>query len=286
LWYTRVACFGERPTVTRTMQSALNTTRIVRTILGVAGVTACLLVCGVSGWTAPQQGKATADGTKAKKVDFKVTAESLDEEVNRDRKAAGAKYLGKLVEVRGVVDEVMLHQEGKSARVYLMRPAGLFGLGTTCRDLPPEVVATLGRGQKVVIRGKINDVFSPPPVLAASELMEKGAETVIRIDSEKLAAEYTADRDATVKKLDRKTVILSGAITAIAPLDGFITRPVELKGDGVSKVLFEVAMDHFKTEYKVGQLVPALSATSSRSRGEVQQAFLGGPHFRLGQPGT
>jgi hypothetical protein len=29
-----------------------------------------------------------------------------------------------------------------------------------------------------------------------------------------------------------------------------------------------------------------LSATSSRSRGEVQQAFLGGPDFQVGQPGT
>ena len=36
----------------------------------------------------------------------------------------------------------------------------------------------------------------------------------------------------------------------------------------------------------LGHEMTVLSATSSQSRGEVQQAFLGGPDFRLGQPGT
>ncbi len=80
-----------------------------------------------------------------------------------------------------------------------------------CLTEMEEPWTTVARGQKVRIKGLYGDVFLAPRLLSCV-FVETGEYTGVKITAEQLAKEYAADEDATLKKYDKKHLLITGEI--------------------------------------------------------------------------
>ncbi|MAT53947.1 MAG: hypothetical protein CMN32_05660 [Saprospirales bacterium] len=100
------------------------------------------------------------DAMAGQKADFKLTAEELFNAFENDEAAANAKYLDKVVEVRGKVLEVKPDEDGKTG--ILLDAGGMFGVNCKLDDLAEDQRQNFTEGEEVSLKcictGKLMDV--------------------------------------------------------------------------------------------------------------------------------
>ncbi|MBP3956209.1 hypothetical protein J8F10_13040 [Gemmata sp. G18] len=204
-------------------------------------------------------------------ADFKLPAGEFAKELRKDAKAAREKYQGKTVELTGVVASAAQGFEGKNSYVSVETPDPAVKFGSPdvmCLSSDPEFFAQFGRGQTVRIKGKIGKFGE----FLSEEVLEKGPETLIRVSSEALTKEFTADREKAVAKYDRKTLVVSGKISAIKPYPGLKVKYIELTGDSKTVIECRYSDTNVVEKYQVGQTVKVYGAIATSGEGAVNIA--------------
>ncbi|MDB5310380.1 MAG: hypothetical protein JWO38_4582 [Gemmataceae bacterium] len=188
-------------------------------------------------------------------ADFKMTSEELQKEC-KDRKAAEAKYKGKIIELSGTVEEAKAGYDGKRGIIFLSStdPKSL-GIGGMCLIDDPNPHGKFAKGQTIKVKGKFTGV-AIGPTLEACTVLEKGPDTAVRITSEELAKDYTADRAATEKKCDKRTLVITGEV-AVINTDDKKVEFLELKGDGATRIecRYGLSINTLKDKLKPGDKV-------------------------------
>jgi hypothetical protein len=148
--------------------------------------------------------KPTASDVGTREPAFKLTAEEFH------RQAGDEKFDGKVIELSGTVEGVGRNAGGE-AFVQLKVPSQMFGVMCFTTDEQPW--AKVARGQKVRIKGLGGAVILAPRLLACA-IVEPGEYAAVRISAADLAKEYAADPDATIKKYDKKHMVVTGEVAA------------------------------------------------------------------------
>jgi hypothetical protein len=146
---------------------------------------------------------------------FTLTAEDLLRECNKDRDAADKKYRDAVIELKGEVSGV---SAGLSGDAFVSLKPGNNLLGVTCATVDREPWANVSKGQQVTVKG----VWPESRLgvsLARCVIVDRGPNPAAVLTAEQLAAEYAADRAATVNKYRGKDVIVTGVIAAKATTD-------------------------------------------------------------------
>lgn len=91
------------------------------------------------------------------KPDFSMDAHSLVSEYDSNEKSANSKYLGKVIEVKGVVAEKMKNQKG-NYNVTLQGP-DISGIGCEFEPAAQNNVMQIKEGQEVTIKGVCTGVL-------------------------------------------------------------------------------------------------------------------------------
>ena len=165
--------------------------------------------------------------------EFKMTAEDFEKEFSADKKAAEAKYVGKVVELSGSVDYIARYG-ATQGQVGLRSISGGAPFCTFVID-DAKLVEKVGKGQKVRLRGRFqSDRFQK--YFLPAEVVDFGTPTVVPLTAEQLVKEYSAAPDALEEKYRGKTLLVTGEVSAVT-----IGMPdpqfVELKGGEKPKVL-------------------------------------------------
>ncbi len=85
----------------------------------------------------------------AGKADYTLNCAALFSEFETDEKAANGKYLDKVVEVSGTVQDVSKNKEGK---VTVTMDGGMM-FGVTCEMFDNESINKYKKGQKIKLKG-------------------------------------------------------------------------------------------------------------------------------------
>lgn len=246
-------------------------------------VSSCLIVALPASGLIGQPGTGGRLG-KLPAADFKLAAADLDRE-SKDRKGAEAKYQGKVLEIRGVVDQVTDSYDGDPSYIFLQGSSTDPFEKALCRIAcvvdDPNPCGKFSAGQTITLRGRF-DRITIAPLLQKCEVVELGPGTALQVSAAELAKAYTADREAARAKYDSHTLILTGEIAA------FKKQPelpkveyLELKGDGetVIECRYPVSLSRprsLKDRYKIGQTIRfACSWTTSSRRDEPKRVVVG-----------
>jgi hypothetical protein len=202
----------------------------------------------------------------------RLASAEFGEEYQADRKAAEAKYRGRLIELEGEI-KAMGRNASKSAYISLEGAEDDL-IGVMCFTADSKPWKKYVPGQKVKIRGQWAEP-SATATLNECVVVEAGPNPAPALTAEQLAMEYSADLPATIKKYDKKYIFLSGEIVGTETNDaGAVT--VELKGDGQTKVTCAfTALDRDLAEpLKVGQKVDLIGQfTLNFGKGEAKIYF-------------
>jgi hypothetical protein len=119
----------------------------VKKIIGVSLLLGILLASGYAYYLfqKPHQGIADESPT------FSVNAASLVSEYDKDEKAANAKYLGKVIEVKGVISEKVKDEKGKYN--ITLQAEDIAGVGCEFDPASQKDIMNLKEGQEVCIKG-------------------------------------------------------------------------------------------------------------------------------------
>jgi cold shock CspA family protein len=194
------------------------------------------------------------------KPDFTLTAKAFDEEYNKDKKAAEAKYKGKVVELSGTV-KLVGRNLGKEAFVSLDAGSkNITGVMCFTTDKQPWLKATPGRTAK--LKGKWPE-FTVGPSLVGCIVTEVSGPETPTLTADELGKAYAADKDATTKKYDNKYLFLTGEIAKVT-FNEAKAASVLFKTSGKTKVLATfTAFDKEETEkLKAGQKIKVLGLYS------------------------
>lgn len=137
---------------------------------------------------------------------FRLTAEEFFKEYFADENVARKKYQGQVVELTGVVGTCTQNSGGEA---YLAFRVGKNDLGVTCATVDEEPWGKVLPEQKIRIKGRWPKDLNRP-VFDAAMILDAGEYAGIRLTAEALAKEYAADPGETVKKYDKKTIVLTG----------------------------------------------------------------------------
>jgi hypothetical protein len=136
----------------QTINSSASTFRIPRFVkmkrIIIISILGLMLLGGGYGYylfNKPHQGIADVAPT------FRLSATSLVEAYDKDENAANAKYLGKIVEVTGIISEKVKNEKGKYN--ITLQAADLAGVGCEFDPKSQEEVQNLKEGQEVQIKG-------------------------------------------------------------------------------------------------------------------------------------
>jgi hypothetical protein len=141
---------------------------------------------------------------------FTGTAEELVQECQKDRAAADKKFANAVIELRGEVSGI---SAGLSGDAFVSLKAGSNLLGVSCAMVDREPWASVSKGQQVTIKG----AWPGSRVgvsLSRCVIVNRGPSPAQLVTAEQLAAEYAADRAATINKYRGKDVIVTGVIAA------------------------------------------------------------------------
>ena len=160
----------------------------------------------------------------ADKPQFKLAVADYLADLKKGDSVLKDKYLGKIIELSGVVDSITTNFGGDSfITLAAPAPAGSepTGGGVACFTIDPEPFAKYGPGQNLTIRGEVSDTVIYPRVLEA-EVVDAGPPTLITLTAEDLAKEFAKDPDATNKKYTLrpytgKAILLSGPFIIAKP---------------------------------------------------------------------
>jgi hypothetical protein len=198
-----------------------------------------------AGWTGMYE-RQSAD---ADRPQFKMTVADYLADLTGDESVLKTKYLGKTIELDGVVIEadysyVMIY--GPQAT------ADESGHAVMCNTIEKEPFAHLGPGQTVTLRGEVRDEM----LVVEAELVRAGPPTLVTISAEDLARAFASDpmstaRKYTDRKLTGKTLLLTGPVLAIKPnTDGDLSNVIVGTADAYVTCIFptqKYAMDKIKT---------------------------------------
>lgn len=209
----------------------------MRTVLPVVATALLLAGCGKK--------QAAEDPVANVEPAFRLTAEEYQPQ------AGDAKFSGQVVELTGTVSGVGRNAGGE-AFVTLKSP-GL--LGVMCFTTDPEPWATVAQGQKVRLKGLWASPLVAPRLLWCV-VVEPGEYAAVRIAATDLAKEYAADPEATVKKYDKKNLVITGEIASKSANDaGAVTLGLK-SGNAIAVKCSFTAFDKDVTAgYEVGQTV-------------------------------
>ena len=216
----------------------------MRYLAPLAAVAAALALAGCQKAPPPDHSKvAEVSNTEPA---FRMTAEEFRGQ------AEDEKFRGKVIELSGTVEDVG-RSAGGEAFVELKTSGGL--LGVMCFTADERPWASFARGQTVRLKGLWSEPLMAPRLLYCV-VVEPGEYAAIRITATDLAKEYAADPDATVKKYEKKHVVVTGEV-ASKDVNEFKAVALVLKTD--NKVKVECGFTAFdrdlSDQYAVGQTV-------------------------------
>ncbi len=177
---------------------------------------------------------------------FRMTAEEYH------RRADDPAFDGKVIELSGTVDDASRNAGGE-AFVSLNVEGQL--LGVMCFTADAQPWASFARGQKVRLKGRWAESVLAPRLLYCV-FIETGKYAAVRIPATDLAKEYAADPEATVKKYDKKHMVITGEV-ASKNVNEFKAVGLVLKTG--NKITVECGFTAFDNDvsgqYEVGQTV-------------------------------
>lgn len=95
---------------------------------------------------------------RSAKADFKLTATELFSEYEANEAAANEKYLGKIIEVTGVVQEVKQDEEGRTG-VTLEGGGMMFGVICKLDDFSNPKRTEFAEGEQVTFKGECSGML-------------------------------------------------------------------------------------------------------------------------------
>jgi hypothetical protein len=209
---------------------------------------------------------------KPRKPDVSLASTAFGQEFKTDREAAKAKYQRKYIELEGEITGVG-RKSANEAYLTLEGPKDDL-IGVTCFTKDREPWNKYSPGQKVKLQGDWPE-FAITASLIDCTIVEAGPNPAPVLTAEELAKESSADAEATIKKYDKKWLVLSGEIVGKETNDvGAAT--LELKGDGKTKVRasFTAFEKDITDPLKVGQKVELLGQfTLNFGKGETKIYF-------------
>ena len=137
-----------------------------------------------------------------------VAAETLRNELQKDRAIAAQKYQSVEVELSGVVRTV----GSRGPETFVTLDAGP-GLGLMCVFADEKQPwAKLSRGQKVKLRGLWPETLGQDG-LVQCKIADLGPSTAQEMSAESLAEMFVKDKDGVRKKYDEKPLVIMGIVT-------------------------------------------------------------------------
>jgi uncharacterized protein (DUF1330 family) len=196
---------------------------------------------------------------------FKMTAEEFFKEYEAGKNTAAEKYKGKVIELSGEIDGIGRNFGGDP---YVTLKVEKQLLGVMCFTAEEHPWAKVVRGQKIKIKGKWPE-FTVASSLIYCAFVETGEYAGIRLSAEELAKEYAADPEATVKKYDKKFLVMTGEVVS-KEFNSAGAASVELKSGNKVKVKcsFTATEKDVTKPIKVGQTIEVV--------GEFTLNFAGG----------
>ncbi len=116
-------------------------------LIGLAAIIAIVLIAGLVIWNLPEENVAK------KSVDYKVAATGLFEEYTANEEAGNAKYIGKIIQVSGIIEDLSKDEKGDD--VVLIAGDDM-GSGVLC-SLEPSESSKIGhykRGDTITVKGR------------------------------------------------------------------------------------------------------------------------------------
>lgn len=141
-------------------------------------------------------------------ADFKLTAEAFAKEQRADRKAFGAKYNGKTVELTATVRTTAVPNLQVLLNGYKEKPTDT-GNPVYC-NVPAKLsdqLRGLARGQQVTVRGKFPK-GGTLPALDDCEFVKIGSSTALPVTLAALDAEFKKTKVAAEKKYENRSVVV------------------------------------------------------------------------------
>jgi hypothetical protein len=196
---------------------------------------------------------------------FRLTAEEFHKEYEAGKNAAATKYAGKVIELAGEVAGVNRNIGGESS-VTLKVEKDL--LGVWCGTADEEPWTKVLPGQKIKIKGKWPE-FPVRAALVHCVFVETGEYLGVRVTAEELAAEYTADRDGTAKKYDKKYLVMTGEVLSKEFNSAGAAGIVLKSGNKVKVTCSFTAFENEQTKrIKVGQRIKVVGQFTSSFTGD------------------
>lgn len=185
----------------------------------------------------PDGDKKPADPPTVK-ADVTITADEWAKEFKADKKAAQAKYKGKVIEMTGEVASLQLALGDMAVYLKVKGEAGVPGVpsGEMCVMTDLNCWESISPGSGVTIRGKSSTVFSEGRVVEGCSIVKADQNPAKTMTAEDFAKKYKADPKKSRQAWDDlglKWVYLEGVLASdVAGNDVLGVREFALKGEG------------------------------------------------------
>jgi len=148
--------------------------------------------------------------------DFLLTAGELAEAYEHDEEATDSRYLGALIELRGVVYSIAPNSEEQPC-ILVSETADPTSDFIMCITVNKQPWLDVCRGQAVTIRGVYaNDIMFQCD-LRDCVVVKKGESPAITLSAEELAAEFIADQEALSDRYLNKQIIVESEVLRFEP---------------------------------------------------------------------
>jgi hypothetical protein len=193
-----------------------------------AGVLFTLIAVGckksdATGTTGGEQQTEVVAGLLGK-PDVSMDATAWHAEFKKDANAAKRKYMGKVVELTGTIDDVEDDFKHRFGYVCLKVTGDRVRVAT--KDKKPWL--TVAPGSQVKVKGKVQESGRPGELFEA-EIVDPGTVKPAFLTAEQIAKEYAADRKAAAEKYQNKRVNVEGEIIEMGKSQ-YCDVQVKLKG--------------------------------------------------------
>jgi len=148
--------------------------------------------------------------------DFLLTAGELTEAYKHDEEGTDSKYLGALIELRGVVYSIATNSEEEPCILVSETddPTSRF---ITCVTVDKQPWLDVCRGQAVTIRGSYANYIMFQCDLTDCVVVKKGKSPAVTLSAEKLAAGFVADPEALNDRYLNKEIIVESEVLRFEP---------------------------------------------------------------------
>ncbi len=212
-----------------------------------------------------------------------ITDLDLSKEYFANPTAAKDKYLGKVLEVSGVVTRAIC--DSSEPYVELRAAPNILMLNFSLKH--EDAINRLSRNQSVTIRGKLSSIsLQGVCLLHSCEITAKGKDLVVSVSAAQLTKDFVDSPEAATKKYNDQPVIVTGTVVAAKSdemeftfqLAGFkekVARPVRVVvkcpcfGSGRSKMTFQSVQVGQELQFK-----GYASAFSGRDHVELHEGVI------------